>query len=185
MSAIRKAIHEDLNANPFVEFGAAYVSSEWEGHRLQLLLTRARIAATVISYWTDIEITPMSAVEAVDTPAKKASRKTLFNAGFDPWANPAPIALVPCTIPIPCKELLAARAQGRACCSDYFQLPLIKAQASVDAFLRSTENGPVITLPHTKQPDTELLVDLSGLKAISDPDYRELLKDFVGRKGPT
>jgi hypothetical protein len=156
-------IFDYSDGTPYVELAETAVSTEVQGHGLQALFFRQRIATVVVSQGPSVTITT-----AVD-PRNVKSAENARQAGFQPWPQPVPEAYVSCPL---CPNRPAASA-GRKCCCDFFCLPVEKAREAVSTALRESESG-VLTLTR-KTPGLLLSSECYFVTGV----FRGMLREFA------
>jgi hypothetical protein len=146
-----------------VELAETSVAGEVQGHGLQALFFRHRIATVVASQGPSVMITT-----AVD-PRNVISVENARRAGFQPWLKPVPEAYLSCPL---CPNRPAASA-GRKCCCDFLYLPIEKAREAVSIALQESESG---VLALTRKTPGLLLS--SECHLVMGP-FREMLREFA------
>jgi hypothetical protein len=156
-------IFDYSDAEPYVELAETSVTKAVQGHGLQALFFRHRIASVVVSQGPSVVITT-----AVD-PGNDFSVRNVSQLGFQPWRQPIPEAYLSCP---QCRAKPASNS-GRKCCCDFYYLPIEKARGAVSAALLESESSELTLM--RKAPGLVLSSECLFLKGA----YREMLRDFV------
>ena len=146
---------------PFVELAETYVSMNVRGYGLQSIFFKVRIASVIVYQGPSVWITT-----AVDN-GNDISLQTTIREGFEPWISPIPAAYANC-------QVCPSKNTQRACCCDFYLLPVSKARSAVRSLLDETGSG-VLKLKNKKGHSIELTCECTILKG----ELRKMLGDFV------
>ncbi len=159
-------IFDYSDGEPYVELAETSVMEAFQGHGLQSLFFRHRIASVVVSEGPSVTITT-----AVD-PGNEVSVRNANKVGFQAWRKPISEAYLSCP-QCPAKPLAST---GRKCCCDFYYLPIEKAREAVSAALLETAFGELSITRKTPG------LALSSECLFMTGGFRKMLRDFVDGK---
>lgn len=146
---------------PFVELAETSVSKSIRGFGLQSVFFKVRIASVIVYQGPSVGITT-----AIDG-RNKVSLQSAVLQGFEPWTRPLPAAYSNC-------QMCPSKNSQRACCCDFYLLPISNARNAVSNLLDETGSG--VLMLKNKNGDT---IKLRCECAILTGDVREALGSFV------
>lgn len=146
---------------PFVELAETYVSKSVRGYGLQSIFFKVRIASVIVYQGPSVRITT-----AVDN-GNTFSLQTTIREGFESWTRPIPSAYANC-------QICPSKQAQRACCCDFYLLPVSKARNAVSSLLDETGSG-VFKLKNNKGRTIELRYECTILMG----ELRKTLGSFV------
>lgn len=146
---------------PFVELAETFVAQSVRGFGLQSVFFKIRIASVILYQGPSVGIT--TAVDGQNS----VSLQTTDRQGFEPWTTPIAAAYSSCP---KCPN----KSNERACCCDFYLLPVNKARDAVSNLLEETASGS-ITLKNRSGD----LIEVRCECAVLTGEQREALSDFV------
>jgi len=146
---------------PFVELAETFVSNSVRGYGLQSIFFKVRIASVIVYQGPSVRIT--TAVDNRNT----FSLRTTIREGFEPWTRPIRAAYSNC-------DLCPSKNAQRACCCDFYLLPVSKARNAVSGLLDETGSG-ILKLKNNKGHTIELRYECTILMG----ELRKTLDSFA------